>query len=113
MNYGNDIRNIAVIANVDHGKTTLIDAMLKQGKVFRDSQKVGELIALCGSIRTLAIVDSSQESVVRMERQGDCFVTPVPRNDKGKGIRSDSASGHCVTNHMMRAPICKLICFVV
>ena len=39
-----DIRNIAIIAHVDHGKTTLVDQMLKQGGVFRQNQQVQERV---------------------------------------------------------------------
>ncbi len=39
-----NLRNIAIIAHVDHGKTTLVDEMLKQGGVYRENQEVADRV---------------------------------------------------------------------
>ncbi len=44
MQKRNDIRNLAIIAHVDHGKTTLVDAMLWQGGIFRENEQVAERV---------------------------------------------------------------------
>ena len=45
-----NIRNIAIIAHVDHGKTTLIDAILKQSGMFRSNEKVEERLLDSGDL---------------------------------------------------------------
>ena len=46
----NDIRNVAIIAHVDHGKTTLVNEMLKQGGIFRSNQEVQDRVMDSGDL---------------------------------------------------------------
>ena len=45
-----DLRNIAIIAHVDHGKTTLVDQMLKQGGIYRENQETVTRVMDSGDI---------------------------------------------------------------
>jgi GTP-binding protein TypA/BipA len=63
-----DIRNIAIIAHVDHGKTTLVDAMLHQSGAFRAGQEVADLVMDSGEIeRERGITILAKNTAVRYE----------------------------------------------
>jgi GTP-binding protein len=61
-----DIRNIAIIAHVDHGKTTLVDQMLKQSGTFRENQQVAERVMDSGDLeREKGITISSKNTAIK------------------------------------------------
>jgi len=66
-----EIRNIAVIAHVDHGKTTLVDRILYQVKLFRDNQDMGELILDSNDLereRGITILSRMSRYVIKISR---------------------------------------------
>ena len=61
-----DIRNIAIIAHVDHGKTTLVDQMLKQSGTFRENQQVADRVMDSGDLeREKGITISSKNTAIK------------------------------------------------
>src|SRR5699024_1540809 len=61
-----DIRNIAIIAHVDHGKTTLVDQMLKQSGTFRENEEVADRVMDTGDLeREKGITISSKNTAIK------------------------------------------------
>ena len=81
-----DIRNIAIIAHVDHGKTTLVDAMLKQARVFRENQQVME--------RVMDSNDLERERGITILAKNTAITLPDPASGKLIKINIVDTPGH-------------------
>lgn len=81
-----DLRNIAIIAHVDHGKTTLVDAMLKQARVFREGQVVME--------RVMDSNDLERERGITILAKNTAITIPDPRTGDLVKINIVDTPGH-------------------
>jgi GTP-binding protein len=81
-----DLRNIAIIAHVDHGKTTLVDAMLKQAQVFRQNQKIAE--------RILDSNDLERERGITILAKNTAIVIAGPQPGQSVKINIVDTPGH-------------------
>jgi GTP-binding protein len=81
-----DLRNIAIIAHVDHGKTTLVDGMLKQARVFRENQHVME--------RVMDSNDLERERGITILSKNTAIHIPDPESNEIVKINIVDTPGH-------------------
>ncbi len=81
-----EIRNIAIIAHVDHGKTTLVDQMLRQARVFRENQQVAE--------RVMDSNDLERERGITILAKNTAILLPDPKTGQQVKINIVDTPGH-------------------
>lgn len=81
-----DLRNIAIIAHVDHGKTTLVDGMLRQARVFRENQQVME--------RVMDSNDLERERGITILAKNTAIMIPDPKTGSLVKINIVDTPGH-------------------
>ena len=109
----NDLRNVAIIAHVDHGKTTLVDAMLRQSGAFRDNQVVAERVMDSGdtalTLDIAAVHDALSHDLIVAERAA---LTQHCVHQGGFAVVNVSDNGNVaqiVTNHKNNLSILNLV----
>src|SRR5205823_1438812 len=81
-----NLRNIAIIAHVDHGKTTLVDGMLRQGNVFRANQNIAE--------RVMDSMDQERERGITIVSKNTAILYYPTIDDRRLTFDEDRAAEH-------------------
>jgi len=82
----NELRNVAIIAHVDHGKTTLVDGMLRQARIFRENQQVAE--------RVMDSNELERERGITILAKNTAISVPDPRTGEMVRINIVDTPGH-------------------
>ena len=69
-----DIRNVAIIAHVDHGKTTLVDQLLKQSGIFRENEAVQERVMDNGDLERERGITILSKNILSCETMTQAFL---------------------------------------
>ena len=103
------LRNVAIIAHVDHGKTTLVDEMLKQGGAYRENQEVVDRVMDSGDLeRERGITILAKNTAVRY-KDVKINVVDTPGRTSSKCARSGDRRARAARRARTPAPVRKAL----